>query len=170
MTLEAIYYIGQTIAVIAILISLIFVGIQIRDGNHLARAQMHQQIADNFTQVMQLAVDGDEEQYAALFSAEKFQNLSRVKLENLNARLLGIWKHYENVFYQHKNGFLHDAYWQSTMQYLAVWKAREGATIWWNGRKHTFAADFVTFVDSLEMPIMPVDMKQIAEDAARVSG
>ena len=49
MTLEAIYYIGQTISVIAILASLVFVGIQVRHGrqqaenaNTLARAEMSQ--------------------------------------------------------------------------------------------------------------------------------
>ncbi|NNE41455.1 MAG: hypothetical protein HKN14_11130 [Marinicaulis sp.] len=47
MTLENIYYIGQTIAVIALIISLIFVGIQVRQSkqqteqaNRLAKAQL----------------------------------------------------------------------------------------------------------------------------------
>lgn len=52
MALEAIYYIGQTISVIAILGSLIFVGIQVRQGRHqteqankLARAELRQAAA-----------------------------------------------------------------------------------------------------------------------------
>jgi len=38
MTLEAIYYIGQTIAVLAIVISLIFVGVQIRQNTAQTKA------------------------------------------------------------------------------------------------------------------------------------
>ena len=46
MTLESIYYIGQTVAVIAIVVSLIFVGLQVRmayeqtrQSNELARQE-----------------------------------------------------------------------------------------------------------------------------------
>jgi len=38
MTLETIYYIGQTVAVIGILASLIFVGIQIRQNTEQSKA------------------------------------------------------------------------------------------------------------------------------------
>ncbi|PHS22314.1 MAG: hypothetical protein COA84_12865, partial [Robiginitomaculum sp.] len=36
MTLESIYYIGQTVAVVAILASLVFVGMQVRQSNRAA--------------------------------------------------------------------------------------------------------------------------------------
>lgn len=159
MSLEAIYYIGQTIAVIAILVSLIFVGIQMRDGNRLARAQMHQQIADSFTEVAAVMIDENADFYEALYSPKIYQSLTRENFEKFNARMLALWKHYENVFYQYKNGFVAEEYWQSTAQYMALLVSRGGIRFWWEGRKQTFAAEFITFVDGLVTPAMPLDMK-----------
>jgi len=82
MTLESIYYIGQTIAVLAILISLIFVGIQMRDGNRLARAQMHQQISDGFTQLLAGLDIHEDEFYEAMHDAKIYRDLSRGMTEN----------------------------------------------------------------------------------------
>lgn len=55
MTLENIYYIGQTIAVVAVLASLIFVGVQVRlstaqmkQSNNLARADMSERITSGY--------------------------------------------------------------------------------------------------------------------------
>ena len=163
MTLESIYYIGQTIAVVAILISLIFVGIQMRNGNRLARAQMHQQISDSFTQLMQLIIDESDDFFDAFFSAEAYQRLNRAKLETYNARQLAAWKQYENVFYQHKNGFVAEEYWRSTTKFMAVIIAREGIRFWWDGRKNTFAPEFIAFVETLKTPDMPIDMKAAAQ-------
>ena len=83
MTLETVYYITQIIAVAAVLASLIFVGIQIRqnteqakDANRLARAQMHQQIADGFTQVMSFSMHTEDKLIEAIFREGFSDNLS----------------------------------------------------------------------------------------------
>jgi len=165
MTLETLYFITQIVAVGAILISLVFVGIQMRDANRLARAQMHHQIADGFTQLMQLVVDDSDDFFEAFYSAEAYQRLNRSKLETFNARQLAAWKYYENVYYQHKNGFVADEYWQSTTRLMVVLINREGIRYWWDARKNTFALEFVSLVDNLEAPDMPVDMKTLGRAA-----
>jgi hypothetical protein len=48
MDLESVYYVGQTIAVVAILCSLVFVGFQVRQSNKDARSQSRQGLIDTF--------------------------------------------------------------------------------------------------------------------------
>ena len=160
MTLETIYYIGQTIAVVAILASLIFVGKQMRDGNRLARAQMHQQISDGFTQLLTGLDIHEDDFYEAMHDAKIYRGLSRGMAEKFNAFMLATWKYYENVYYQHKHGFVANEYWRSTTKFITVLVLRDGVRFWWEGRKATFAQEFVDYVDSLEAPDMPLDMKQ----------
>jgi|GEM_PF-902526 len=161
MDLETIYYIGQTIAAAAILISLIFVGIQMRDGNRLARAQMHQEISDSFIQMVLALPDRNDAFYEAWFSKETYKTLGRSDTELVNGILLGLWRHFENVYYQHKSGFVEDTYFQSTTQFMSLFLAREGVQFWWEGRKAVFAPEFVAFVETLKTPAMPIDMKAI---------
>ncbi|MBL4618243.1 MAG: hypothetical protein JKY46_11160 [Robiginitomaculum sp.] len=51
MTLESIYFISQIVAVIVILASLIFVGLQIRQNNKALKATPPHLITDNFSQI-----------------------------------------------------------------------------------------------------------------------
>lgn len=163
MTLETIYYIGQTVAVVAILISLIFVGIQMRDGNRLARAQMHQEISDSFINLVMTLPDESDSFFEAWFSLDAYKQLGRRDSEMVNATMLGLWKHFENVYYQHKSGFVEDTYFQSTTQFMSIFRAREGIRFWWDGRKAVFAPEFVAFVETLKTPDMPVDMKAVMQ-------
>ena len=158
MTLETIYYIGQTVAVIAILVSLIFVGIQMRDSNRLARAQMHQEISESFTSLVMTLPREDDRFYEAWFSVEVYQSLKRSESETMNATLLALWKHFENMYYQHKNGFVDGEYFQSTSRFMSIFIWREGIRLWWEGRKAVFAVEFVSYVETLEKPTMPLDM------------
>jgi len=159
MTLETLYYISQIIAVLAVLASLIFVGIQIRqntaqaeNANKLARAQMHHQIADGFTQAMLLTLQAEDETVEKLFMKWKPDAASMAEMQKFSALMLGLCKHLENVFYQHKQGFIADAYWQSTCNYMALLLGREGSKQWWTERKAVFAPEFTDFVDALEAP------------------
>ena len=52
MTLENIYYIGQTIAVVAVIASLIFVGLQVRQSARIAKAEMHANIMNHLPQLV----------------------------------------------------------------------------------------------------------------------
>jgi hypothetical protein len=157
MTLENFANLAEVIGVVAVLASLIFVGVQIRqntvqakDANRLARAQMHQQIADGFTQVMSFMTQVDNKVIEDLFLDGDPKALSRADLQRFTATMMGLWKHLENVFYQQKEGFVSEAYWQSTCNYISLMIMRPGARWWWEERKAVFASEFVEFVDALE--------------------
>jgi len=51
MTLEEIYYVGQTIAVLAILASLIFVGIQVRQNTRATRSASHSAVSNALNEI-----------------------------------------------------------------------------------------------------------------------
>ncbi len=165
MTLETVYYLSQIIAVAAVLASLIFVGIQIRqnteqakDANRLARAQMHQQIADGFTQSMLLIIQMEDTTIENLFLTANTDGASSAELQKFSAVMLGLFKHLENVFYQNKQGFVADEYWQSTCNYISLLIGREGSRQWWAKRKAVFAPEFTSFVDQLETPNLFVEL------------
>lgn len=172
MSLETTYYISQIIAVLAVLASLIFVGIQIRqnteqakDANRLARAQMHQQIADGFTEAMSLSLQIEDQTVESVFLNGIADQVGAAELQKFSALMLGLWKHLENVFYQHKEGFVADEYWQSTCNYMMLLLGREGSQQWWDKRKSVFAREFTQFVDQLETTSSFEDLNLKADES-----
>lgn len=156
MTLETIYYISEIATALAVLASLVFIGIQIRqnteqtkDTNRLARAQMHQQIADGFTDAMSLSMQLEDDVVEKLFLKGNADLATEAELQRFSIMMLGLWKHLENSFYQHKEGFVADAYWESTKNYVRLLLSRPGSRKWWEKRKSVFAIEFTNFVDSL---------------------
>ena len=65
MTLESIYYIGQTIAVLALVMSLIFVGMQMRRANELARNEVSDRVVEAFAEKLQTVMADAE--FSAVF-------------------------------------------------------------------------------------------------------
>ncbi len=166
MTLESIYFIAQIVSAAAIIVSLVFVGIQIRqnteqtqDANRIAKAQMHQQIADshnNFMMTYGTFVEGVGE---AMHSADALRKLPRAQLEQFTALQLAFWKHLENVYYQHKSGFVSDEYWSSTVKFATVVLYRDGVQSWWKSRRDLFADEFISFIESQPKPDVPLDIR-----------
>lgn len=57
MTLENFYYAFEIVGVTAVLASLLFVGIQIRDANRLSRTQMTQDLRSKFLDLMNILIE-----------------------------------------------------------------------------------------------------------------
>ena len=111
MTLEAIYYIGQTVAVVALLASLVFVGLQVRharqqseQANRLARAEM------SLTSAMQtLSMQDDwyatEESAAFMTRVLKADNpLSVADKHRFGIRMVSLFTAIETVEMLHREG------------------------------------------------------------------
>lgn len=160
MTLENLANLAEVIGVVAVIASLVFVGIQIRDGNRLARAQMHQQVADSLISFTMAYGGFSNEAGEAMHDPEVLKTLPRSELEHFSAYQIGYWKHMENVYYQHQNGFVADSYWFSTVTLATVVLNRPGVQVWWQARKSMFAKEFVDFIDSQPVPEAPIDIRK----------
>ena len=85
MTLETIYYVGQTIAVVALIISLIFVGLQVRQNsqqtaqaNKLARAENRREVISQYNSIYELFFTHPE---TLTFTRECFQDFENASPE-----------------------------------------------------------------------------------------
>ena len=81
MSLEDIYYIGQTLAVIALIVSLVFVGVQVRisnrqtqQANKLARAENRRELISQFGTLFETGVSHPENNQALAQCYLDFEN------------------------------------------------------------------------------------------------
>lgn len=164
MTLETIYYVGQTIAVVAIVVSLCFVGLQMRQNDRTARAQIHQQIADAYnSMILTSAIDGGSLFRAAL-SEKGIEEIGDEDLDNLSALLVTWYKWFENAYFQHKNGFLTDEYFEAYRRHMIAVYHWPAVQIWWRARGFVFAPEVREILESSQPPAEAKTLRKFVED------
>ena len=178
MTLESIYYISQIVAVVAILASLIFVGIQVRQGvaqtklaNKLARADMSERAMRAFGDVHRVPIENRE--LADAFRKVMFERSELTPTETTQVCFyLNVALHtHRTAFIAVRDGLLDSSvmrdYDINTAWYLAAPVfAREWKRI---QRAGLFSGDFVAHVNALppaaDSAMTPGTIRDVQRDA-----
>ena len=66
--------------------------------------------------------------------------------------MAGLFKIWENAFYQRRSGFLDERAWQSNVNRMMTWHGLPGVRTWWLVRKDLFAYEFQAFVEAMPNP------------------
>ncbi len=180
MTLEAIYYIGQTIAAVALVISLIFVGIQLRQSTQQARRveeatrvaamrEAHSNLANWYMHTSQ------HEHLTSLIgkALNDFESLSDDETAQAVTSVTALLSYSQNAFYEWHAGDLPDEQWKSwfvALQFVCT----PGGQKLWALRRHMFATPFADYVEAnllnSELPegAYSWDRRKLDADAAQV--
>ena len=144
MDLTQLANLGEFIGGVAVLVTLAYLAIQVRQGNSLARIQVHQQVAristDSSWQV--------DTEAAALFrkAAIDFEALSSDERVVARSRFVAIVNYYEMLFYARRLGHVDDDLWASRVHRLRTNVGVFGPGLW-QITKGDFGAAFQDFVD-----------------------
>lgn len=135
MSLETIYYIGQTLAVIAIVCSLIFLGLQTRQQIRIARAELARE-TDRYWGVFLHAVRDDPE-FSRLVRVgiQHWDKLSNNQRFRLNASWLELPMALASTPLLRESGLIKP--WQENMQvnFVLSLLGTPGGSAWWSGAK-----------------------------------
>ena len=110
MNWEAVSAIAEVVGVIAIVVSLIYVSIQIRQNTKVARAATRQAIADSTENLGNDLLNNGE--IAEIFVKHiNGEELSAVESLRLQARCYRDMQHWENIYYQFDEGLVSPDQW-----------------------------------------------------------
>lgn len=156
MTLSDAALIGSLVSGPAVLVSLVFVGVQIMQNTRAIRAQMHQNVMDGWigvgtivaehAQSFAQGISADEGSFAAMPDHDKVAFM---------ASILVFFKHYENMYLQHKEGFIRDDDWNAWVTHMFMYWRMPGVQLWWQARAAAFSPEFRRFIESSPAPAMP---------------
>jgi hypothetical protein len=156
MTLEHVSYLAQSIGGIAVLASLVFVGLEIRQNSREARAQTEQHIASSWFAMSTLVAQHPAAFYAGVKSKDGlFSDL----LENDRLIFISIifaqFKHYENIFRQFESGHIDEETWAAWSLHVLIYFHQPGVQSWWKMRGGAFTPSFRRFLESSARPDLP---------------
>ena len=149
MNWEAIGTISEVVGALAVVLSLVYVGVQIRQNTRQVRVATHdgttrdfrqftrQMLASGLTQVFSRGL----EDYAALSEEQKLE---------FAFMMYDVFKAFENVHYHYLHGTLGEDAWAGWRRFIASYASAPGAQHYWSVRRDIFTPEFQNFIEELE--------------------
>ena len=161
MTLSDLASIGSLMSGVAVLVSLVYLASQVRQGTKATRSAIHQNILTGWfgaanlvaehAEVFAKGLSADGEKFAALSDAEKLVFVTVA---------MAMFRHYENVFLQNQEGYVRSEDWDAWNNHLLMYFGMPGVQYWWKMRRDSFSPAFVAFLESAPSSSMtaPTDL------------
>jgi len=156
MSLEQWAYLSQIAAGAAVIASLIFVGVQVRQFTDATKAQTQQHVASSWFAIGQLVCDNAAAFGAGLTSTDaRFADLAPEDRLKFVAVIFALYKHYENIFLEHRAGRIDARTWAPWSIHMLIYFHQPGVQSWWAIRKHSFDPEFQAYLETSQKPDVP---------------
>ena len=144
---DAVSAISEALGVIAIVSSLVFVGIQIRQNSKMVAAQTFQAISS--TSAEYTFRMGEDPEITKLIGAAMGdgEGLDREQLMRIDALLRAVYRNFENYYHQRARGFLEADMWEGYRQTMLSMLAGGVGRDWWSRNKIGFGKRYREFID-----------------------
>jgi len=149
MTLENIYYMGQTIAVAALLISLLFVGYQIHQNTKAIKATSHHAITDSFNQINALMISDPACVSVWRRGLSGLENLDEDERISFGFMNLAYARIFETLFYQYENGTMDKKLFDAELASLKMFIRYPGFRQWWSENPISLSTEYRAFVGNV---------------------
>jgi len=150
MSWEAVSALAEVVGVIAIVVSLIYVGIQIRTQIRESRIAAMHEIAEAYRDAMK-AIGDIEFGKIADKAHQDFDSLSDPERMVLIVTYLGVFRVCEEAFIQFELGRLDSRYWEGMEKETKILMGVPSAAKFWAMRNFLFDEKFQQYVNSLSV-------------------
>ena len=148
MTLQDLGNVGEFVAAIATLLTLIYLAVQIRQNTRAVRSTAFQQVVDSFSEIS-LAIGLNREVSEIFDRANKdLSSLDSLEQRRHWSILLSLFRRAESVFFQSQQGTLRNESWDGIREFLRSVLQSEGGRQFWEENSFAFNSRFKTFVES----------------------
>jgi hypothetical protein len=149
MSLEAFYFISQIGAALAVVASLLFVGVQLRQNTRAVRAAASQAHSANYLQAVSSLFENGEVARIWRLGLVEFEALGDDDKVRFLAFTSALFRFYEASRVQRLRGQLDAEHWLTIEQQAKSLSGQEGIRAWWRLRRDWHSADFRQWFESL---------------------
>ncbi|HEV2044704.1 MAG TPA: hypothetical protein VGR05_08505 [Sphingomicrobium sp.] len=155
MTLEQWALVAQIVSAIAVIASLVFVGLQLKHATAAIRATSSQAHSSLYTDLVQSIIDNAD--FARLWSIgiTEPKSLSEDEWVRFVAYASALFRLYESSRVQWLNGRLDEEHWHTIERQAADFGHLPGLQVAWKLRGHWYSAEFQAWFEGLKPAEMP---------------
>lgn len=149
MTIEQLGNLGEFIAAIATLTTLVYLAVQIRQNTRAVRAASHHAVTDSFNHInSKIGTDPSAARIYRL-GLEGLENLTEDEQFSFAFLMLGYMRIFETLFYQRDIGAAEEQLYHSEHNSLRWAFKHPGARDWWNNNEISFSPDFRAHIEEI---------------------
>ena len=148
MSLNELGNIGEFLSSIAVIISLIYLAIQIKKNTETERTSTYQSVVSDFGALNGRMASTPELSYLIVRALENFSDLNPDEKARASQILFACFHYFENMYYQYRKGYLEKEVWLGWERIMLSYYARPGFQSWWAIRRDVFSDSFATFLET----------------------
>jgi len=149
LTLEQIYFIGQTISALAVVLSLIYVGLQVKQNTTATQTASAQAYVSAHTDTIGLINSSPNLAKCLHQGAGGLESLDGANLIEFMAFHDSVFIFFQSSYLQWQHGILEKSLWFTNKQAFVGLLKQKGQREWWELRRHWFDDDFQNYVDTV---------------------
>ena len=123
--------IAEFISSIAVLISLIYLAVQIKKSTETARTSTYHSIVADFGDMNQTMASVPDLSYLFVEAMEDFDGLEASEKARISQLFFLSFRYFENMFYQYRKGYLEKDVWVGWERLMVTYFRRAGFQSWW---------------------------------------
>ena len=149
MDLQSLANIGEVIGAIVVVLSLIYLAIQVRQNTKAQRTENYARALDRVAAIQStLSQDGE---ISLIFSTGVINALKLAPQQRVRFTwaLYEVFGAFEFMFHASKTASIDEEVWSRWSDAIAWWLTFPGVQAWWNARPLPFTVSFTSFVEAL---------------------
>ncbi len=155
MNWEAFGAIGEVIGATAVVVSLIYVSLQVRAGLRGLQTTTRDSVFKSLID-WNLTVMGDPRLAWIFQSGSKdFDSLSGEERARYTHLMYGFYKIFENIYLHHVEGIVPSEIWEPNKKMLTVYATQPGGRMYWEARRGAYDPRFIEVLEGLSPGPLP---------------
>ena len=148
----------EIISIIAIITSLIFLGIELQQSNQLAKATIRQALNETDMEIYRVQMDEEILPYA-LYKNDNNLPLDDYEQYNVNLYNMFNFRDFDNSFYQYRIGLFEQSDWLAYRRIIKSLLHDPTVLKMWDNQSHVFSKEFKLEVELILEEIGPMPVK-----------
>ena len=146
---DAIGAIGEIVGAIAVLTSLLYLAVQIRQNTASMKSSTFQNAVTSISEVS-LGIGTDEDTAGITYTAftQGISALTDAQRFRFGLLMTGLFRNYENFWFHYENGVMEEHMWQGVRNAMLGYLEHPSVKIWWGERSSIFSPKFVAYIES----------------------
>jgi len=147
MNIQDLGALAEVVGAIAVVISLVYVGIQIRKNTYESRISRAQYLMDANSDLNALVAGSVDLSRVARIGIQDFQALNEDEQFQFSMLFFSVMNKYDFAYHQVLDGELEKKYWQKMSFELPLYVSLPGMNEWWQRDKTRFSPEFIDHVE-----------------------
>jgi hypothetical protein len=147
-TLNELGNLGEFISGLAVVVTLVYLALQIRHNTRAVRSSMHQDMIESTLRIAESVSDTEDLGRIVLHADEDYDELTELERIRFDAYAERMFSNFESVFYSYRNSMIEEDLWETWESSYLSDVSRVSMRRYWREERPQHLRDFMDFIDN----------------------